>query len=175
MRIAGGEPLIGLPAMIHYPGYDADEGYQRFPFRTFTMLLVFATIIGTSYPLKYVFESGRWPKEWDIFQCIVNIPEETVTLKDPYDRPPTPSPTAEMAILKQTLQPPHNGQINPALKFSKDDLLTVNGNYYVGGAANGGSAANGQNGNNKGAAPVAPPDVAPKETDALTKNEDEKK
>ena len=128
-RIAGGEPLIFLPALIPYYGYIPKDNVQKFPFRTFTMLLSFGTILVVSYLMKYLFEKKNVRKEWDIFQCIVNIPEETVVLKDPYDRPPTPSPMAEMAILKG--KPigimSANGQINPALKFSKDDLLRTNG------------------------------------------------
>ena len=44
-----------------------------------------------------------------------------------------------MAILKNTLAPPGSGSINPALKFSKSDLLTVNGNCYGGADGGGGS------------------------------------
>lgn len=129
-RIAGGESIIGLKPLIQYYGYVEESNTQRFPYKTFTMLLVFATTVSVSYLAKYLFEQGHIRKEWDIFQRIVNIPEEVVTLKpEPFDRAPTPSPTAEMAILKQTLQPAGNGTINPALKFSKDDLLTVNGSY----------------------------------------------
>ena len=132
-RITGGENIIGLEPLIEYPYYDADTKTQLFPFKTFTMLLVFATTITVSYMTKFLFESGYLPKEYDFFRCIVNIPEEQVTLKEPQDRPPTPSPTAEMAVLRDTLRPP-NGSINPALKFSKDDLLTVNGSFCASGA-----------------------------------------
>lgn len=130
-RVAGGEPLIYLPALIKFPGYYYnawDDWGQRFPFRTLTMILSFLTIIGVSHLAKYLFEKNKLRRELDVFQCIVNIPEETVTLKEPFDRAPTPSPMAEMAILKgKPIKIAANGEINPALKFSKDDLLTTNG------------------------------------------------
>ena len=141
-RIAGGESIIGLKPLIRYPGYVEETNTQRFPYKTFTMLLVFATTIGVSYTTKYLFESGKIRKELDFLRCFANTPEEAVTLKEPLDRAPTPSPTAEMAILKNTLQPPGGkGAINPALKFSKDDLLTVNGYSTAAAGAGGGASA----------------------------------
>lgn len=49
VRLSGGEPLMGLPALIHYPGYDTDEDRQLFPFRTMAMLLSLFTLIGVSW------------------------------------------------------------------------------------------------------------------------------
>lgn len=128
-RIAGGEPLMYLPAMIEYPGFyyeSPTNWYQRFPFRTLTMLLSFGTIVSVSYLMNYLFESGKLRKEQDIFLCVVNIPEDKIEIKEPFA--PTPSPMAEMAILKGQpirIATANGGQINPALKFSKDDLLSA--------------------------------------------------
>ena len=133
-RITGGENIIGLDPLIKYPYYDEESKTQLFPFKTFTMLLVFATTIIVSYTVKHLFEKGHLRKELDFFRCVVNIPEEQVTLKDQQERAPTPSPTAELAVLRDSLRPP-NGSINPALKFSKDDLLTVNGSVRAGASA----------------------------------------
>ena len=121
-RLLGGEPLVGLPAAIAYPGYIADGNEQRFPFRTLAMVLSFTTILVVSYPVRLVFERHLLPKHWDVFQCIVNIPEEVIALKEPNER-------GEMAVIhaKKGIEDPSSGtgEINPALKFSKADLLDV--------------------------------------------------
>ena len=122
-RLAGGEPLIHLPALLKYPGYYVNEqgmGIQVFPFKTLSMIMTFMFIIGTSYPSKYLFESGILPKNFDVFQCIVNIPEEGMALKDASE--------GEMSVIntKISADTKIKGEINPALKFSKDDLLSEN-------------------------------------------------
>ncbi|GFS07167.1 high-affinity choline transporter 1-like [Elysia marginata] len=45
LRIGAGEPIIDLPAWIHFPFYSDEEGGQLFPFRTVSMLLSFSAII----------------------------------------------------------------------------------------------------------------------------------
>jgi high affinity choline transporter 7 len=57
LRLAGGENLIGLPALIHYPLYKESEiegepGVQLFPFRTFAMLISMTTLISVSQLAK---------------------------------------------------------------------------------------------------------------------------
>ena len=54
IRLSGGEPLMGLPAFIHYPGWDEIENKQLFPFRTMAMVLSLLTLIGVSRWTKYV-------------------------------------------------------------------------------------------------------------------------
>lgn len=54
-RLGGGEDVLGLPAYIHYPGWDDNLQVQRFPFRTFSMLLSLTTLICVSAYSKYVF------------------------------------------------------------------------------------------------------------------------
>lgn len=49
VRLTGGEPLMGLPALIHYPGFDPVNNRQLFPFRTMAMLLSLFTLIGVSW------------------------------------------------------------------------------------------------------------------------------
>lgn len=119
-RLLGGEPLVGLPPGIQYPGYTEEFG-QKFPFRTLSMIISFSTILLVSYPARYIFENGLLPKHYDVFQCIVNIPEEVIALKEPDER-------GEMTIIHakkgmHDAASSGNGEINPALKFSKSDLL----------------------------------------------------
>ena len=54
IRLAGGEALLGLPALIHFPGYDEENETQLFPFRTLAMLLSLVTLILVSWWTKYV-------------------------------------------------------------------------------------------------------------------------
>lgn len=54
VRISGGEPLMGLPPFIHYPGYDYENQRQMFPFRTMAMLCSLITLIFVSWWTKYV-------------------------------------------------------------------------------------------------------------------------
>jgi solute carrier family 5 (high affinity choline transporter), member 7 len=52
VRLSGGEPMLGLPALIHYPGYDYAGERQLFPFRTMAMLMSLITLIGVSWWTK---------------------------------------------------------------------------------------------------------------------------
>lgn len=83
VRLSGGEPLIGLPAFIKFPGYDEEGERQLFPFRTMAMLLSLITLIGVSAYTKYAFESGRLAPHHDYFRCVVNIPDDAVRVGDP--------------------------------------------------------------------------------------------
>lgn len=83
LRFLGGENAFRIKAVIHYPDYDPVDNIQYFPFKTMTMLVSFLVIILVSYPLKILFERRIFPKQWDVFQCIVNIPDEMIILKEP--------------------------------------------------------------------------------------------
>jgi high affinity choline transporter 7 len=52
VRVSGGEPMLGLPAAIHYPGYDEANDRQLFPFRTMSMIFSLITLIGVSWLTK---------------------------------------------------------------------------------------------------------------------------
>mgnify|MGYP006952302062 CR=1 FL=1 len=53
IRLSGGEPLLGLPTLIKYPGYDEENEMQLFPFRTLAMVMSLCTLIGVSWFTKY--------------------------------------------------------------------------------------------------------------------------
>lgn len=82
LRLSGGEALLGLPAYIHYPGYDAENQRQLFPFRTMAMLCSLFTLVGVSYYTKWVFETGRLAPQYDYFRCVVNIPDDAIRVSD---------------------------------------------------------------------------------------------
>jgi len=52
IRLSGGEVILGLPALIHYPGYDEETSTQLFPFRTMAMLMSLITLIFVSWWTK---------------------------------------------------------------------------------------------------------------------------
>lgn len=83
VRLLGGEPLIGLPAAIHYPGYDVEDERQLFPFRTMAMVLSLLTLIGVSWWTNRAFETGRLAPHQDYFRCVVNIPEDVIRVEEP--------------------------------------------------------------------------------------------
>jgi high affinity choline transporter 7 len=52
VRLAGGEPYLGLEPRIKFPGFDEETQEQLFPFRTFAMLLSLITLAGVSWLTK---------------------------------------------------------------------------------------------------------------------------
>jgi len=50
IRMAGGEPLLGLQPMIYFPGWDGEK--QLFPFRTTAMLCSLFTLVFVSWLTK---------------------------------------------------------------------------------------------------------------------------
>lgn len=97
-RLGGGEEFLNLPAFIHYPFYEPPEKYsysgtQRFPFRTFSMLLSLFTLAVVSKLTDWLFRSGTLSRKLDCFRCVVNIPEDqdkvnginlVVRIQEPY-------------------------------------------------------------------------------------------
>ncbi|KAL6739098.1 hypothetical protein Aduo_012584 [Ancylostoma duodenale] len=77
LRLSGGEPLLGLPAAVHYPMYV--DGIQYFPFKTAAMLLSLCTIMGVSRLSEHLFTSGHLSPELDVLGCVV-VPPERIPL-----------------------------------------------------------------------------------------------
>lgn len=83
VRLSGGESIIGLEPLIHYPGWDEENHRQLFPFRTMAMLMSLITLVGVSAYTKWIFESGRLAPQYDYFRCVVNIPDDAIRVGDP--------------------------------------------------------------------------------------------
>ncbi|ESO84198.1 hypothetical protein LOTGIDRAFT_155524 [Lottia gigantea] len=113
-RLAGGEAALRIDPIIKYPWYDEVNKLQLFPFKTLSMLITLLVITAVSRFFKELFISGKLPPRYDIFLCVVNIPEESIILS----RREPPNEMTSIAQYKES-----NGKINPALKFSNDDLL----------------------------------------------------
>ncbi|XP_046391877.1 high-affinity choline transporter 1 isoform X2 [Ischnura elegans] len=140
VRMSGGEPMLGLPALIHYPGWDGER--QLFPFRTMAMLCSLVTLVGISALTRHVFESGYLAPGYDVFRCVVNIPEDVERVGEPAEAgglaggnpAAAGAPTAgeQMTVMSGALGGKRyygaaapidemNGRVNPALEPDSDD------------------------------------------------------
>ncbi|XP_061764601.1 high affinity choline transporter 1-like [Nerophis ophidion] len=84
MRVLSGEPLIGLPPVIFYPGIRKNaEGTltQYFPFRTTIMVTSLLSILLFSWLMNVIFDKGLLSEKWDFFKIKSqqNIPEDKRT------------------------------------------------------------------------------------------------
>uniref|UniRef100_T1IWY2 High-affinity choline transporter 1 n=1 Tax=Strigamia maritima TaxID=126957 RepID=T1IWY2_STRMM len=120
LRFLGGEDLMHLPAVLHYPWYNEEDG-QLFPFRTLAMLVSLATLLLVSCFTSWIFENAYLPAKFDLFQCVVNIPEDVLKVQEPHE--------GEMSVLNPELTAAKtyqanemNGRVNPALNVSSEDV-----------------------------------------------------
>ncbi|XP_053731662.1 high-affinity choline transporter 1-like [Synchiropus splendidus] len=69
LRILCGEPLLGLPPLIKFPGCTLVNGIyiQHSPIRTICMLSATVAILFFSYVTQVLFRRGVFPEKWDIF------------------------------------------------------------------------------------------------------------
>ncbi|XP_028255913.1 high affinity choline transporter 1-like [Parambassis ranga] len=71
MRVLSGEPLIGLPPAIRFPGCRLDaEGKltQFFPFRTAIMIISLLSILLFSWLASIIFNKGLLSEKWDVYK-----------------------------------------------------------------------------------------------------------
>lgn len=126
VRLSGGEPVMHLEPFIYYPGWDEETKTQLFPFRTMAMLISLITLVGVSWWTKWVFETGRLAPGYDIFRCVVNIPEDVQRVGEPSEDGEQLSVMASGAMGKMygaaTMvgKDERNGRINPALEADDD-------------------------------------------------------
>ncbi|KAK6645180.1 hypothetical protein RUM43_001456 [Polyplax serrata] len=125
VRLTGGESLLGLPALIKYPGYDYELEMQLFPFRTLAMVLSLGTLVGVSWFTKYIFESGKLAPGYDFFRCVVNIPDDVLRVDEPIEGELSTMTAGTLGKLYGATglvgKDEMNGRINPGLE-PDDDL-----------------------------------------------------
>ncbi|KAI5738321.1 hypothetical protein M8J77_005430 [Diaphorina citri] len=74
LRISGGEIGIGIPAFIKYPGYDYVAEQQKFPFKTFAMLMSALSHMLISALAAYVFQNNILsPDKWDVLNAFPDL------------------------------------------------------------------------------------------------------
>ncbi|GJQ73905.1 hypothetical protein Trydic_g18839 [Trypoxylus dichotomus] len=125
VRLSGGEPQLNLPPLIKFPGWEEETQRQLFPFRTLAMIISLVTLIFVSWWSKWLFEKGKLAPGYDIFNCVVNIPEDIQRVGEPAEDGEQMSVMASGGMGKlygTTLvgKDERNGRINPALEADDD-------------------------------------------------------
>ncbi|XP_059819426.1 high affinity choline transporter 1-like [Hypanus sabinus] len=75
LRLLAGEPFLQIPPIIQYPGISFKNGTfeQRFPFKTFTMLLSLLSTVVFSYLASFVFKRKILPVRFDVFKITEKV------------------------------------------------------------------------------------------------------
>uniref|UniRef100_A0A8C2YVD2 Uncharacterized protein n=1 Tax=Cyclopterus lumpus TaxID=8103 RepID=A0A8C2YVD2_CYCLU len=81
VRGLSGEPLLGIPVLILYPGWREVNGVivQYFPFRTLAMLSSLICVISVSWLVELGFRHQLIPQSWDLLGVFDEKKEYTQT------------------------------------------------------------------------------------------------
>ncbi|XP_017261575.1 high-affinity choline transporter 1-like [Kryptolebias marmoratus] len=78
LRGLSGEPALGIPTVLRYPGWkeENDVIVQNFPYRTVAMLSSLTCITAVSWLVNLIFHHQLLPQSWDLLKAI-NMKNET--------------------------------------------------------------------------------------------------
>nr|XP_057932472.1 high affinity choline transporter 1-like [Doryrhamphus excisus] len=68
LRVLSGEPALGIPPVLLYPGWREDQGVinHYFPYRTLIMLISLVTLTLVSWLAELAFARHLVPQSWDV-------------------------------------------------------------------------------------------------------------
>ena len=105
MRVLSGEPLIGLPPAIRFPGCRLDaEGKltQFFPFRTTIMITSLVSILLFSWLASIIFNKDLLSEKWDLFKIKRKQKPAGITLDDKKTNSDNEEPSTARQLMDTT-------------------------------------------------------------------------